>query len=65
MPTLVIIARSHKASDPKIYDEGVALSIVSIQRNAPEALNPLIKSNNLLNNAMAMQRALGAGGLRR
>ena len=62
VPTLVIIARPHKAPDPKIYDEGVALSIVPIQRNAPEALNPLIKSNNLLNNAMAMQRALGAGG---
>jgi branched-chain amino acid aminotransferase len=62
VPTLVIIARAHKAPNPRIYDEGVALSIVPIQRNAPEALNPLIKSNNLLNNAMAMQRALRAGG---
>jgi branched-chain amino acid aminotransferase len=62
VPTLVIIARPHKAPDPKIYEQGVALSIVPIQRNAPAALNPLIKSNNLLNNALAMQRALGAGG---
>src|SRR5215831_11973456 len=29
---------------------------------ASAALNPLIKSNNLLNHALAMQRALGAGG---
>ena len=38
------------------------LSIVRSQRNAPAALNPLIKSNNLLNNALAMQRALAHGG---
>jgi branched-chain amino acid aminotransferase len=62
VPTLVIIARPHKAPDPKIYTEGVGVSIVPIQRNAPAALNPLIKSNNLLNNALAMQRALGSGG---
>ena len=62
VPTLVIIARPHKVPDPKIYAEGVGVSIVPIQRNAPAALNPLIKSNNLLNNALAMQRALGSGG---
>jgi branched-chain amino acid aminotransferase len=61
-PTLVIIARPHKTPDPRIYQEGVSVSIVSIQRNAPAALNPLIKSNNLLNNALAMQRALANGG---
>src|SRR6187401_316746 len=48
--------------DPRIYENGVSVSIVSIQRNAPAALNPLIKSNNLLNNALAMQRALASGG---
>jgi branched-chain amino acid aminotransferase len=61
-PTLVIIARPHKTPDPRIYESGVSVSIVSIQRNAPAALNPLIKSNNLLNNALAMQRALTSGG---
>ena len=30
-------------------------------RNHPEALSPRIKSNNLLNNALAMQEALRAG----
>jgi len=61
-PTLVIIARPHKTPDPRIYEDGVGVSIVSIQRNAPAALNPLIKSNNLLNNALAMQHALAHGG---
>jgi branched-chain amino acid aminotransferase len=61
-PTLVIIARQHHAPPPKAYEEGVGVAIVPIQRNAPEALNPLIKSNNLLNNALAMQRAIAEGG---
>ena len=62
VPTLVIIARPHHAPPAAIYADGVTLAIVPIQRNAPEALNPLIKSNNLLNNALAMQRALKSGG---
>ncbi len=61
-PTLVIIARPHVAPPASVYEEGVNVAIVPIQRNAPEALNPLIKSNNLLNNALAMQRALSQGG---
>ena len=62
VPTLAIIARPHHPPSPSVYADGVKLTIVPIQRNAPEALNPLIKSNNLLNNALAMQRALKTGG---
>src|SRR5262245_24723511 len=61
-PTLVIIARPQVPPPRHVYDEGVNVAIVPIQRNAPEALNPLIKSNNLLNNALAMQGALSKGG---
>lgn len=60
-PSLVIIARPHVPPPPAAYEEGVGVAIVSIQRNAPAALNPRIKSNNLLNNALAMQQALAAG----
>jgi len=31
---------------------------VDIVRNHPASVNPLIKSNNLLNNALAMQQAI-------
>ena len=31
-------------------------------RNHPQSVNPIIKSNNLLNNALAMQEALRKGG---
>ena len=61
VPTLVILARPFQPPPDRVYDEGVAISIVSVQRNAAAALNPLIKSNNLLNNALAMQRALASG----
>ena len=33
----------------------------SVRRNHPQALNPMIKSNNLLNNALAMQEAIARG----
>jgi branched-chain amino acid aminotransferase len=60
-PTLVIIARPHVAPPPDVYALGVRVALVPIARNHPAALNPLIKSNNLLNNALAMQHALRLG----
>jgi branched-chain amino acid aminotransferase len=37
--------------------------MVDIIRNHPRSVNPLIKSNNLLNNALGMQEALRRGGV--
>ena len=37
-------------------------SLVAVVRNHPGSVNPLIKSNNLLNNALAMQEAFRRGG---
>ena len=37
------------------------VALVSIVRNHPGSVNPLIKSNNLLNNALAMQEAFRRG----
>ena len=34
---------------------------MSVRRNHPQALNPMIKSNNLINNALAMQEAIRRG----
>jgi branched-chain amino acid aminotransferase len=60
-PTVVIIVKPFAPPPERTYTEGIRLSLVSVRRNHPRALNPLIKSNNLLNNAMAMQEALRAG----
>jgi branched-chain amino acid aminotransferase len=60
-PSLVIIARPHAQPPDSVYADGVAVAIVGVERNRRQALNPRIKSNNLLNNALAMQEALARG----
>jgi branched-chain amino acid aminotransferase len=60
-PTVVVIAKPHADPPSDIYELGVRVSLVPTVRNHPRSLNPLIKSNNLLNNALAMQQALKQG----
>jgi branched-chain amino acid aminotransferase len=59
--SLVIIARPHREVAAAVRERGIRVVVSSVVRNHPDALNPRIKSNNLLNNAMAMQEALRAG----
>jgi branched-chain amino acid aminotransferase len=60
-PSLVIIAKRHVSPSRDIYELGVRVALVPVVRNLPASVNPLIKSNNLLNNALAMQHALKSG----
>ena len=60
-PSLVILAKPHVPPPPDAYDLGVRVSLVPVVRNHPASINPLIKSNNLLNNVLAMQHALRHG----
>jgi branched-chain amino acid aminotransferase len=60
-PTLVIIVKPLALPPDTWFSDGIRVKLVSVRRNHPDALNPLIKSNNLLNNALAMQEALRAG----
>jgi len=46
----------------EVFERGVTVALVPIVRNHPGSVNPLIKSNNLLNNALAMQEAFRRGG---
>ena len=57
----MIIVKPNPQPDPAVHEQGVSLVIVSIIRNHPESVSPLIKSNSLLNNAMAMQEAMRKG----
>jgi branched-chain amino acid aminotransferase len=61
-PTIVIIAKRQIDPSREAYERGVQVALVSIVRNHPGTVNPLIKSNNLLNNALAMQEAFRRGG---
>ena len=56
-PSLVIIVKPFEEPPARVFEEGIAVSLVSILRNHPGSVNPIIKSNNLLNNALAMQEA--------
>ncbi len=61
-PSLVIIVKPFDEPPARVFEEGITVSLVSILRNHPGSVNPIIKSNNLLNNAMAMQEARRKGG---
>ena len=57
-PSLVVIVKPHVDPPEGAYRDGVTVTIVDIIRNHPDSVNPLIKSNNLMNSALAMQEAL-------
>lgn len=61
-PTVVVIAKPLVGPSPDVYARGVKVALVDVTRNHPRSVSPLIKSNNLLNNALAMQQALVRGG---
>ncbi|HEY2904326.1 MAG TPA: aminotransferase class IV [Vicinamibacterales bacterium] len=61
-PSVVVIAKPHVNPSTEAFEKGVRVVLVPIVRNHPGSVNPLIKSNNLLNNALAMQDAFRRGG---
>ncbi len=61
-PTLVIIIKPQVDPPADAYERGVTVILVPVVRNHPGSINPLIKSNNLLNNALASQEAHRQGG---
>jgi branched-chain amino acid aminotransferase len=60
-PSLVIIVKPNEEPPARMRTEGIRISLVDILRNHPGSVNPIIKSNNLLNNALAMQAAYRRG----
>lgn len=61
-PSVVVIAKPHVPPPADHYTRGVGVVLVDILRNHPQSVSPLIKSNNLMNNALGMQQALRRGG---
>jgi len=60
-PTVVVIVKPFVAPPADVFERGVGVTLVDVTRNHPRSVNPLIKSNNLLNNALAMQQAIRHG----
>jgi branched-chain amino acid aminotransferase len=60
-PSIVVIVKPHIDPPLDAFERGVKAALVPIVRNHPGSVNPLIKSNNLLNSALAMQEAVRRG----
>lgn len=60
-PSVVVIVKPHAETPTDVETRGITIILSSVLRNHPDAINPRIKSNNLLNNALAMQEALRQG----
>jgi branched-chain amino acid aminotransferase len=61
IPSIVVIVKPNVDPPREAFERGVKVSLVGVVRNHPGTVNPLIKSNSLLNNALAMQEALRHG----
>jgi branched-chain amino acid aminotransferase len=61
-PSWVIIVKPLPSPMAEFYERGVKVVLVDIVRNHPQSVNPMIKSNNLMNSALAAQQALKRGG---
>src|SRR5258706_1076849 len=61
VPSIVVIVKPNVDPPREPFERGVTVALVSVMRNHPGTVNPLIKSNSLLNNALAMQEALRQG----
>jgi branched-chain amino acid aminotransferase len=63
IPSVVVIVKPLPVPPEEQFQRGVKVCMVDIIRNHPRSVSPLIKSNNLLNNALCMQEALRKGGV--
>ncbi len=60
-PNIFIITDRIELFPEELYERGIEMVTVSVRRNAPQALNPNIKSLNYLNNILAKIEAINAG----
>lgn len=60
-PTVVMIQKALPPYPARHYEAGIKVAAVDIRRNHPRALDPAIKSSNLLNNVLAMREAQARG----
>ena len=60
-PTIVMVVKPLEPFPEAAYRDGIDVAVVSIRRNHPNALDPAIKSCNLLNNILAIREAQAQG----
>ena len=62
IPSWVIIVKPFIPPSAEVYERGVKVVLVDVVRNHPHSVNPMIKSNNLMNSALAAQAGSKRGG---
>lgn len=60
-PTIVMVVKPLAPFPSHYYKDGIAVILSSVRRNPPRALDPAIKSCNLINNILAVQEAQAKG----
>ena len=60
-PTVVMAVKPYDPLPAASYSEGIAVAVVAVRRNPKQALDPAIKSCNLLNNILAVREAQAKG----
>jgi branched-chain amino acid aminotransferase len=60
-PTVVLIQKPLPRHPAWHYEAGIKVAAVDVRRNHPRALDPAIKSSNLLNNILAVREARSRG----
>ena len=59
--TCLVLAREFQGLDDSYYQQGIELQVAQTRRNAPEAINPKIKSISNLNSLLGKLEAKAAG----
>ncbi len=59
--TCLVIGREFQGFDPACYEQGIPLRVAQTRRNAPEAINPKIKSISNLNSLLGKLEAKASG----
>jgi branched-chain amino acid aminotransferase len=62
-PTVVMVVKPYERYPDEVYTRGLPVALVSVRRNHPQALDPAIKSCNLLNNILATREAQALGAV--
>lgn len=60
-PKTIVIVRPLQLPARELYEHGIQLKIVGVERTSPRAVDPRAKSGNYLNNIMALHEARRAG----
>ena len=56
-PSFIILVNQLVPAPAELYERGVSVSLVSVRRNLASAINPAVKSGNLLNQVLAWMEA--------